>query len=407
MLTADFAPGIPMAHLDGRNYYRALTALTLAAMVVFCNLYVAQPMLPQLADTFGLDASTANWLHAGAPLALALSLIPWAMLSDVLGRRPIMLISLASLPLINLAILTTSQVEWFIALRILHGVMLAGFVAVAAAWMSEEIGAARLPTAMGSYVAANAVGGLSGRLVGGLASQFDSWQVPFMTLVALSCAAALMLWWLLPRQQNFQSVTPSLKCAWHGLMDHLHNKQLQPAFLIAGITFGTFVNLFTVLGFQLAQAPWNLTTAQLSLLFCTYLAGSVSAQLSGRWLRYFTAPAGMQTGALFLIMGTVITLSHDLAVIVLGLLLCSVGFFQVHSLAYSWVGKQAKRERAKASSLYLVHYYLGASLGGFVLLPIWQLGGWPLVVASSLVSYALIVLLAHKLQLRAQVESTA
>ncbi|USD38009.1 MFS transporter [Ferrimonas sp. SCSIO 43195] len=396
-----------MATLAGRNYLKALTALTLAAMVVFCNLYVAQPMLPMLAEAFELDAATANWLHAGAPLALAIFLIPWAMVSDAIGRRPIMLLSLTSLPLINLALLNTSSVEWFIVLRIVHGIMLAGFVAVAAAWMSEEIGAQRLPAAMGSYVAANAIGGLSGRLIGGMASYFDNWQVPFITLVVLSCAAALMLSTMLPQQRNFQPSTTSLRHAAKGLMAHLKNPQLQPAFLIAGLTFGTFVNLFTVLTFQLSQAPWSLTTFQLSLLFLTYLAGSISAQLSGRWLRYYTAPAGMQTGALFLIMGTVITLSADLRIIIVGLLLCSVGFFQIHSLAYSWVGKNAVKERAKASSLYLVHYYLGASLGGFVLLPIWEYGGWHLVVATSLGCYALIVLLAHKLQLVTRVARTA
>ncbi|TKB53062.1 MFS transporter [Ferrimonas aestuarii] len=395
-----------MSALSGRQYTLALSVLIFSAMVVFCNLYVAQPMLPLLAQQFGLDSAHANWMHAATPLALAIALIPWAMLSDSWGRRPIMLLSLASLPVINLLLIHSQSAQWFIGLRLIHGVMLAGFVAVAAAWISEEVGISRLASAMGTYVAANAIGGLGGRLIGGASSLFGHWQAPFWILIAISIAAGIALWLLLPKQRNFTPTAPNLRLAIQGLKHHLSNPLLRGAYLIGGITFGLFVNLYTVLGFQLAQAPWSLTAAQLSLLFLTYLAGSVSAQFSGRWLRYFSAPAGLQTGALFLIFGTVITLADSIEVIILGLLLCSIGFFQVHSLAYSWVGQHAQFERAKASSLYLVHYYLGASLGGFVLLPIWSWGGWPMVVVSCLLGYGLIIVLAHYIHRHAFTQRT-
>ncbi|MCK5919705.1 MAG: MFS transporter, partial [Methylococcales bacterium] len=125
----------------------ALSVLIFSAMVVFCNLCVAQPMLPLLAQQFGLDSAHANWMHAATPLALAIALIPWAMLSDSWGRRPIMLLSLASLPVINLLLIHSQSAQWFIGLRLIHEVMLAGFVAVAAAWISEEVGISRLASA--------------------------------------------------------------------------------------------------------------------------------------------------------------------------------------------------------------------------------------------------------------------
>ncbi|MFA0697764.1 MFS transporter, partial [Vibrio sp. 10N.222.49.C9] len=49
-------------------------------------------------------------------------------------------------------------------------------------------------------------------------------------------------------------------------------------------------------------------------------------------------------------------------------------------LAYGWVGRKATHAKATATALYLVHYYIGGSLGGFLLLYCWQHGGWSAVV---------------------------
>ena len=42
--------------------------------------------------------------------------------------------------------------------------------------------------------------------------------------------------------------------------------------------------------------------------------------------------------------------------------------------ASAWVGQHVEHNRALASSLYLVGYYLGASLGGLYLHPFWEQG---------------------------------
>ena len=48
----------------------------------------------------------------------------------------------------------------------------------------------------------------------------------------------------------------------------------------------------------------------------------------------------------------------------------TIGFFGAHSVASSWVGRRATRDRAHATALYLFAYYLGSSvlgsLGGVV-----------------------------------------
>ncbi len=74
---------------------------------------------------------------------------------------------------------------------------------------------------------------------------------------------------------------------------------------------------------------------------------------------------------------------ESLTAMLVGLLLISFGAFFTHTLAYGWVGQNATRAKATATALYLVHYYVGGSLGGFLLLYCWQHGGWSSVLMGG------------------------
>ncbi len=53
------------------------------------------------------------------------------------------------------------------------GASLAGFAAVAVAYMAEEFTPRALMVAVGGYISANSLGGIAGRLAGGFIS--DNW----------------------------------------------------------------------------------------------------------------------------------------------------------------------------------------------------------------------------------------
>ena len=91
----------------------------------------------------------------------------------------------------------------------------------------------------------------------------------------------------------------------------------------------------------------------------------------------------MVLGILILLGGTLVTLSASLLWIIAGLTINAVGFFLAHSMASSWVSRHAEKARGSASALYLVFYYVGASLGSAWLEPFWKYAGWPGVVLGS------------------------
>jgi YNFM family putative membrane transporter len=67
--------------------------------------------------------------------------------------------------------------------------------------------------------------------------------------------------------------------------------------------------------------------------------------------------------------GILMTAADNILLIVGGVVVVTIGFFGAHSVASSWVGRRALRDRAQASSIYLCLYYLGSSVLGTA-------GGW-------------------------------
>jgi YNFM family putative membrane transporter len=96
----------------------------------------------------------------------------------------------------------------------------------------------------------------------------------------------------------------------------------------------------------------------------------------------------MGVGILLFMLGSLMTLKQQLFWIIGGLFINALGFFFTHSLAAGWVAGHAKRARGSATSLYLMFYYAGATLGGFYLEPFWRWLEWFGVVAASMLILA-------------------
>ncbi|MBB3229346.1 MFS transporter [Halomonas stenophila] len=341
-----------MIDVHSRAWWRATLALCLGSFLVFINLYVPQPLLPSLREAHGVSTLAANLVMAVSTLALAASLLVFGPLSDAIGRAGIMRVTLLLSAALSLGLALAPSFEVLLVLRALQGFVLGGLPAVAIAWMGDEFEPPALLPAVGLYIGANSLGGISGRVIGEAAG---------------------------------------------GLVAHLRNPRLRGAYLLGGLNFLVFINQYSYIAFRLSEAPFGLGARWLGLLFLTYLGGTLGSSLSGRLSRRLSPPACMALGTLVLMGGTLMTLAGSLVLILAGLTVNAFGFFLAHSMASSWVGRQATRARGSASALYLVFYYTGASLGGLWLEPFWRSTGWPGVVLGSWLVLGLTLSIALRL----------
>lgn len=137
--------------------------------------------------------------------------------------------------------------------------------------------------------------------------------------------------------------------------------------------------------------PYNLSQTVTGFIFVVYLVGTFSAALMGKLSDSLGKPKVLCMAISIMLIGSLVTLHMNLFIKLLGVAVFTFGFFGSHSVASSWVGKSAVLDKAQASSLYLMFYYLGSSTIGAVGGEFLKWHGWGGVV--QLISCVLTVAL--------------
>jgi YNFM family putative membrane transporter len=94
-----------------------------------------------------------------------------------------------------------------------------------------------------------------------------------------------------------------------------------------------------------------------------------------------------------MIAGIGLTISSNLIVILVGLVILTIGFFAAHAIASGWTGQRATVGRAQATSLYNLFYYGGSSVVGWLGGVVYQQFGWT-AMALFVMGLALLALIA-------------
>ena len=375
-----------MGHEPGSpEFRRVMVAMFAAGLATFVLLYDTQALLPDLRDTFGVSPSAATLTVSMATAALAVTLLVVGPASERFGRTPVIITSVWAASVIALLCPLAPTWEVLLGLRLLQGISLAGVPAVATAYLREELHQSAQARAAGLYIGGTAIGGMTGRLVTAGVTELSDWRwgMGAAGVVALVCAVVVTIG--LPRSRNFRrhehlDVGAMSRAA-------LADRGLRWLYVVGAVGMGMLVSVFNTLGFRLTAPPFGLGLAAISLLYLTWVLGSISSTWSGlaadRWGRRTVLPFGAALAAI----GVVLTLFPWPPVIILGLATLVVGFFVMHGLASGWVAVRAHRVGASASqaaSIYLCAYYAGSSVFGTLGGTVWSRAGWPGVVALAL-----------------------
>lgn len=370
----------------GPGYRRMSFALFAAGVATFALLYSTQALLPAVSAGFGVSASAASWTVSAATGALALCVLPLSALSERYGRRTVMTASLAVAVAVGLLVPFAPSLEWLVALRAVQGAALAGLPASAMAYLAEEVRPKALVAAIGLFVAGNSIGGMSGRIVTGWVAQLWGWRAALGAVGLLALACALVFRAMLPKARNFTPGSLNPRALAKTVRGHLADPLLLRLYAIGALFMTVFGAVYTVIGYRLVEAPFNLPQGIIGSIFLVYLVGTVSSAAAGK----LVARLGRR-GALYLAVttttaGLLLSLADSLPAVLLGLVLITAGFFAGHAVASSSVSRTARTGRAQASALYQSAYYLGSSVGGTLGAVAFHSGGWAGTVLLGLLA---------------------
>ncbi|EGA89886.1 hypothetical protein GPDM_07545 [Planococcus donghaensis MPA1U2] len=373
----------PRYTVKDRQFWKIILSLLFASLFTFANMYAVQPLLPVFVEEFQVPVSTASLSLALTIIGLILGLIILGFFSDRNGRKSYIIYSLIGSAIPFFIIPLTDSFSILLFLRFIQGFALAGVPAAALAYISEEIDRKNIAYATALYISSNVLGGMIGRISTGFLTDHFSWQISFYAFAVTGLFIFVIVLYLLPPSQNFNSSQVSFAKDIEGFLFHLKNPALLVVFGLGTVLQTSFTGIWTYLPFYLAASPFSMSLQAISYLFFAYGIGVIGSPMAGRVAEKFSIRNVRLAGVFILSAGIFMTLSPYLWMIVVGLCVTCLGFFTAHALTAASVSQQATHHKGSASSLYLVSYYIGVAAGSSVLSPLWTSGGWTGLVLFS------------------------
>ena len=155
----------------------AMVRLCAAGFVAYCSYSICRaPLLPLFARELGASPSLVGFVMGASTLTGVFLKLPAGALSDLLGRRRLLIVGALVFATVPFTYLAVSTLAWLVVLRFLHGSATAIFGPVASASLSDIAPAARRGTWLSAYSTAQGTGQALGPVLAGYlvaAGRFD------------------------------------------------------------------------------------------------------------------------------------------------------------------------------------------------------------------------------------------
>jgi YNFM family putative membrane transporter len=345
----------------------------------FTNIYLTQPVLPVLADEFGVDAAGASLTVSATVLGIALANLPFGRLGDRYPLRPLILTGGGLVAAAGLLCALTGNFAMLVAARFAQGLFIPALTTCVAAYLANSLPVARLNVVMGAYVSATVVGGLGGRLLGGWLHPPLHWRYAFVSAAGLLVVAALAAARWLPRVDE----RPHHPEGEVGFLALLRSGPALRMYVVGFGAFWVFSATFNFLPFHLGEPPISASTNLVTALYAIYLIGAVMGPLSGRLANRHGSGRTMVVGALLFGVSLAALLVPSLPVVVLALLGSCAGFFTTHAAASGALNSRLTASRGRGNALYVLFYYVGGACGITASGYAWRQGGWEAVLGLN------------------------
>ncbi|WDG43928.1 MFS transporter [Pseudomonas synxantha] len=347
----------------------ARLALFLCGCAAFLNLYATQSILQVFAAQFHISAKTAGWSITVTTLAVAMTAPFVSRLTRHFEQHTV--ISTAALLLAG-PVLMTAYADSFaqvLVWRFVEGMLIPFVFASSVAYIGDRWRGGTVTEVTSLYVAGTVLGGLGGRFITGVVTEYVGWREAFEWLAVLSLMVGGFIQFLLPANRpRAQQVQAASSGVWR--------KPLLAAYAVGFCVLFSQVAAFTYAGLYLGLPPFNLGPAALGTLYMVFLLALVVIPIAGRLSKTRPHVELLSVAATLGVCGSALTLVPSLWCIVVGLALSSTGVFLAQATANAFTTATAGADKAAAVGVYLTCYYLGGSCGAIVPALIWERWGW-------------------------------
>jgi MFS family permease len=377
--------------------------LFLIVLVDLIGFGLVIPLLPFYAVRFHASPQEVTVLMAVFSLASMLTAPLWGRLSDRIGRRPVLMVSMAAAALAYLWMGFASALWVLFAARALAGAC-AGNIAAAQAYIADVTPPEKRARGMGMIGAAFGIGFIIGPALGGIVAGHDMATADLRTPGLIACALSLIafLGVVFVLKESLPAGLPPRprRSRIEALRAALARKALARLLLVFFLAILAFAGMEATFAlWAMAQFGWG--PAQIGYVFA-YI-GVLTAVMQGGLIGRLTARFGEErllvAGLTLIALGLVLlAFAYDLALLLVAVTGLAVGMGAMQPSLNSLISRRAGAEEqgevmGVAQSVGSLSRVLGPLLAGMLFAGIGRdspfIFGMVLVVAAALVGWRL------------------
>ena len=350
------------------------SSLILIFGVVFIHLVgfgIVIPVLPLYAERFGASALVIGLLLGVYSLMQAIFSPILGRLSDRVGRRPVLLLSLIGTAIGFLVMGLASTLFWLFVARIIDGAT-GGNISTAQAYIADITPPDKRSKGMGLIGAAFGLGFIFGPAIGGILGHF-SLAAPFLFAAALSAVNAILVYFLLPEslppeRRGEAKRKPGLRAV------IAESKGMALPLILATYFFLTVAfSLLTATYPLFAKHRFGLTPSRIGVIFSGlgFLSAIIQGGLLGRLVKLFSDRGLTVLGAILLAAGLfILPVFSTVGTMIIATAAVAIG----HSLAAAPLNALASKSVGAASQGQVLGVMQSMASFARIVGPV--LGGW-------------------------------
>lgn len=267
------------------------TALSVILFTVFLDLLgfgILIPLLPYVALDFDATGAQVGFLMASYSIMQFLFAPIWGRLSDRVGRRPIILISLVGAMIGYLIFAYAESLTWLFVSRVLSG-MAAANISTANAAVADLMPREKRTAGMGMVGAAIGAGFVFGPGLAGLLVGDGDYRLPFLAAAGLSALNLILAYFFLPETLNRAGVSePSRRFNLQALSSALRIQYIPQLLGVSFLYFVAFAAMESTFALFLhhefhASARLNAYLLLMVGIIMVVVQGGIVGRLARRW----------------------------------------------------------------------------------------------------------------------------
>src|SRR6516164_10419168 len=181
----------PISRPQDQRLPPALNIIAIACFAASLSVRALDPVLPHVADDFGVSIATAAGFASAYAFTFAAIQPLIGAAADMLGKARLMIACLVLLGLANILGALSTSFPLLFATRVLAGVASGGVFPVALGLTSDLVGPEKRQIAIGRTLAGSMTGNLLGATASGLIGDYLGWRGVLAVLGVLVVLAAI------------------------------------------------------------------------------------------------------------------------------------------------------------------------------------------------------------------------